>query len=1374
MRMQHRGGTRPMLNLQEIEDALSLFDAQVTEASAHARERLGRKPKLGELSLQDDLYQRILPVLAQIYHDLNLRTALFGPGSTGKRSRAVMLIFMSEMIYWEYESSFWRILYESFQVDGTGADYGWFTSQMVRGYREQKIPLIETYQGRQYVRTIVSQSGFSRQMVQAARDFIVWFFNRVPDLDPRRLDNAIVEKMLEEYDFAGGEDLIDLLREMIWDVSMLLRLIRKKSLISTDLRDPAVLAELQEQLGFHPIKDIFGFRNDEDIQDLLETLSDRISPTRLYSYLVKRTAGRRRALRITLPSGMTVDEISPASIPLEYGVYRLEPDLGNVYVVPRESITFSRFIEMLQKEAGKFQRDGASHVFMHNKDNFVVLAGGRAEESPCRYSHDKREGYFWYGRQRIGIPLVAQKDDEVIARLDPYFSTSLSPRLRLDPETPGLQVMIPSFATFLPDHAGATCRLFVNHQPVVEEPYLVDRVGFLQLQGTRVASVDARSQDIDVFLKRVDDGATLAEARLELLRRDALLFSGNTREIIQPGKRRHGESDLYLLLRKAGDCEADPGVRMTRVSELSDFHLYHVHWGPERSGTIHLRAGSSLWEFESGLQVDLILDVHSSHPWVKPLEPNCAFSVADVSVRLVLSGNSDDVEDARRDLILIVDKDDEFLSDYSLLELEKNQLVDDRGAVPGEYRIHARRLTAGLLEAGLTDTEVGSWQISVGRRTPGARDTDISSQASFIVLPELEVQTSDELLVEGSESFLVVRSDNPFLADYDERPSTVVRIPFSPELHLDIGDERLKTRQAEKVVRLYYPPTRIKVIHTPKLVFGIRVIQERVLPGIDGFTVDARSLRTSRLYARGKPGEILAIRSVTEVVERRFDDSGNLKISLSMLSKHVGERLCEFHVTHADRTKHFNVEWLPELRFRPDGCGWTSRDSGVPAVSLSFEADGPPDEIIRIQAVDHQGEVLCACALPVSDLAAGELAVDLAAAMCSDETVYFVALSDDGPLDIIAILPDNQVLDSSDLVERNVLPESEALSKRTHAELFRLLGIVDLLKLDKRRASILSEMFTVRCLEQIYSEVKRGELEEEYARKYFRYYDPKLFPGIDELPIPKLKQFCILPCPPLTAACSRALLAKNDGVGVDHVIEDLLLPGYITFETGVDILKTNEACSEEVIRDIVDFDELVKTEESRIDLLVKLCEIFHPAAKRKARAARDWKRAFDAMHARKVELCEVIDCSPYGLNVAYGLLVGDVLLRDFDAEGHGLSMHGKILLGRLSLMLGERIPLIPIAVERRAGVLKLSEKDARSKLLSQMLLIARVGDEMTARVVSFTRHGIFVDLGGTTGLIHGDDLHAKDNYRNLKRGDPIQVQISRIDRQKKMISVIPA
>jgi len=1360
-----------MFNLGQIEEALAQFEAQITEAIDQAKKRLGRKPKLGELKLPADLYQEMLSVLRQVYRYSPIRRVFFSADKNGRRSRLILLTFMSELIYWEYESSFWRVTYDSFEVDGTSGDYSWFTSQMVRGYDEQGIPLIETYQGRQYVRTIVLQSGFSRQTVQDMRKFILWYFEHNPDLDPRQLDTSIFESMLEEYDLVGKDEMVDLLREMIWDVSRLLRVIHKKSLISTDLRDPEVLEKLAEELGFHPIKDIFGFRDDEDIQELLETLSARINPKRLYSYLVKRAAGRQGDLRITLPSGETVNEISPEKIPLQYGFYRLEPGIGNVYVVPKESITYSRFEEMIRRSPRSFHRDGPSFAFIHDKQSFTVLSGTQPEPPPYPYCVDGQKGFFWYGRQRIGIPLSAHQADKVFDQLDPYLSTTLSPWLRLNHERTGLEVVIPSFTCYIPDHGGATCRLEVNRQPVSDELYLIDQNGFLQLQGSRTFPFTAKSQDIDVFLQRLDDGTMLATARIDWLLQEALLFNGKTRGIIQPGQKHQGENELYLLLQKRGDYSVEPDVEIKEIARSGDFHIYRLNWHFEQSSSLKLEAGSSKWEFQKAFRIDLLVDARSSHPKIKPLDDNSAFSSSDVHIKLVLSGDEDEIEIALKDLTLIVDKDDEFISDFGLLELEKNHWLDDLGTASDAYQILTDELIAGLIEANLMDTAVGSWKLSVSRRTPGTRDIEIFDQASFLILPKIKVQAPDELVIEGKETFLTVHCDNPFLADYEERPSSVVQVPYIPELNLSLGDEQLKVRQTEKNIRLYYPPTRVKVTHKPQKVFGIRILEKKVLPGIDKFVVNARFLKTSRLYARGDPGEEIFLQTGSDGIKYRLNENGNLKIPLSILSDGVREHIWHLSVEHNNHRKHFTVEWSPEFKFKPRGCQWESGSSGTGRLELAFEIDGPPDEMILIQVLDGRGRLLHKQEFTSANLASGSLSLDLETPTHPIHDLYCTALYEGKPLDIVSIHAEESVSDLESVLKANLQTQMEYLFEKTHEELFNLFMIVDLLGLSQLRKPILKEMFSIRSLDQIYEAIKSKSIGEDYLRNYFQYYKYEAITDIQRMPIPKLKKYCIMPCPSMVAACSQALLINNDGVGVDHVIEDLLLPGHISFDEGIEILKSNEECSAEILRDIIDLDALEKADEAHIDLLFRLCEFFHPAAKRKARAVKDWKRAYDTMQAKQVTFYEVIDWTSQGLRVAFGVLLGVVPFKEFDGTSHGLGKSDESILRRIPKMLGKKIPLVVTRVERKYGTLILSEKMARNKSITQFMKEVRVDEKRTGIITGITELGIFVDLGGVTGLVHDSTLRSKEKYKHLKWGDQVRVRITKIDKERKRIGL---
>ncbi|MBN1484404.1 MAG: 30S ribosomal protein S1 [Chloroflexia bacterium] len=111
-------------------------------------------------------------------------------------------------------------------------------------------------------------------------------------------------------------------------------------------------------------------------------------------------------------------------------------------------------------------------------------------------------------------------------------------------------------------------------------------------------------------------------------------------------------------------------------------------------------------------------------------------------------------------------------------------------------------------------------------------------------------------------------------------------------------------------------------------------------------------------------------------------------------------------------------------------------------------------------------------------------------------------------------------------------------------------------------------------------------------------------------------------------------------------------------------------------------------------------------------------------------------------------------------------------------MVGERIPLKVIEINRHRNRLILSERQAsreyREARKEELLESLEVGKIYTGQVSSVCNFGVFVDLGGADGLVHLSELswgHIEHPRDVVQTGQEIQVYVLSIDQDRRRIAL---
>ncbi len=1371
-----------MIDNNQIEVVLETRFQELLSARKLADERLRnvRQVKLGDLSLPETFYLDLKPVFALLCKHPTTKNAYFGNNDRGKRSRLLLLTFMSELIYWEYEHSFWQVFYDALDIESGHHQWSWFTRQMQIGFEENDIQLIISQYGtttrREFVRTMVAQSGFSRQLVQKARELILWFFENHPDLDPRKLNTAIFSRIFEQIEFEGLEDILELLREMIRDVGSLLREIRKRSLSTSDLHDDEVLDELQQALGFHPVRGIFGFRDAHDIEELLDQLSIRIVPHRFHDYLGREVSRTKKPLHIQTPSEKVFETMNPEKIPVEYGVFQLMGiKHGEILVLPRESISPGRFKTMLSESHDIFHHDGPSHIWLHSRDTFEVDSGSSKVELPVPYKYENMEGYLWYGKQKPGIRLAAERGGKAFARLEPPSITHLSPKLFLNAERDGLQVVIPPLIFFNPDVAGETVRLEINQRPLGTETFLIGHTGYLQLQGRRTMSVMPEDRVLRVHLVSLDSGSVLAKGKIPEFLEQPLLFDNETGNLISPGHHNFASERFVLFARKEDDPPTLDGISVDRSGNFGNYVIHHIstHYEADDRRSCTISSGTCQWEFEHPISVRLRLSCKSLDPHFKPDDPHAAFQPNEIRLRLIIHNLNTPIEDLFADLFIILDQDTEFVADFNLKEMLRNSRLRSTKNVR-EYRFEMDQILQDILDDGLSNSITGSWGCSLLLRTDPSADFEHLDMKEFILLPELTLEGGDETFFESEESIVNILCDEPFLTDIEDQPSKVLPVRFVPGARLSPDLSGLRPATHQETFRLAYPPVKIRLQFTPTRLVAFHVLTGSKSNAAHGNFIDYSELNSSWLLALLPEGSKFQLQHGEEVIGLKADENGMSSYSLSVLQSAIQQYSNPVQIIFEDHVSQFVILWHPELHFNTDECLIDIDDKDTAKVKLKFKVNGPPETEIKFRIIDNNFITHAESTSCIDSLHRGRLNISLDPGSLSGAPAFFcVANAGSQRLDLVELFIQQEgLVKKPESLEDSLRESLSELREKSASELLEVSELLEGLNRPDLQKNVLDQMYSIRCLDEIYHGVKSGTTNETLVHTYFKNYEPARFPQIAQMPVPKLKKCCVVPSTELVATCSEALIMQGDGVGVDHIIEDLLLPGRIPLERGITILNQNKDCSSETIRDIIQWDELEKENDDYIDLMVRLSEIFHPPMARRAQATKDWKRAISIKATQQVIKCGILETDDHGLLVSFGLLTGHVPLNEFDAKFHGLYGDLYAIRRRLYRISGRSIHLVVIEADRMNNRLVLSEMRARKLVMKTLLRELQPGSILQGMVAGVNESGAFVDLGGGAGKIHRSRIRAGRDINPtefLKPGDVVVVCVESLDQRRKHI-----
>jgi small subunit ribosomal protein S1 len=183
-----------------------------------------------------------------------------------------------------------------------------------------------------------------------------------------------------------------------------------------------------------------------------------------------------------------------------------------------------------------------------------------------------------------------------------------------------------------------------------------------------------------------------------------------------------------------------------------------------------------------------------------------------------------------------------------------------------------------------------------------------------------------------------------------------------------------------------------------------------------------------------------------------------------------------------------------------------------------------------------------------------------------------------------------------------------------------------------------------------------------------------------------------------------------------------------------------------------------------------------PVSLYRARREQDWLEAKELLANGEVWEGEVTDYNKGGLVVPFGRVRGFIPASQIDRFPRRLEPEEK--QRKLAALVGQRLPLKVIEVDRRRRRLILSERAGRRawrwKQRQRLLNELCEGDVVRGTVSTLRNFGAFVDLDGADGLAHVSELswgRIRHPQEVVQVGDEVDVYVLRLDHERNRIAL---
>jgi len=168
----------------------------------------------------------------------------------------------------------------------------------------------------------------------------------------------------------------------------------------------------------------------------------------------------------------------------------------------------------------------------------------------------------------------------------------------------------------------------------------------------------------------------------------------------------------------------------------------------------------------------------------------------------------------------------------------------------------------------------------------------------------------------------------------------------------------------------------------------------------------------------------------------------------------------------------------------------------------------------------------------------------------------------------------------------------------------------------------------------------------------------------------------------------------------------------------------------------------------------------------------DWDRAEQLLKEDESEEVEIVGMNKGGLLVEFGNITGFVPNSHIPGLRRGKNAEEKRSFKRK--LLGSKLAVTPLEVNRHRGQLVLSGKNAERHLARKRLQELHVGEIIRGKVKHIVDFGAFVDLGGIDGLVHISEMSWRmmDHPEEVLRvGEEIEVEVINVDSERERVSL---
>ena len=178
---------------------------------------------------------------------------------------------------------------------------------------------------------------------------------------------------------------------------------------------------------------------------------------------------------------------------------------------------------------------------------------------------------------------------------------------------------------------------------------------------------------------------------------------------------------------------------------------------------------------------------------------------------------------------------------------------------------------------------------------------------------------------------------------------------------------------------------------------------------------------------------------------------------------------------------------------------------------------------------------------------------------------------------------------------------------------------------------------------------------------------------------------------------------------------------------------------------------------------------------KRANKDKGWSDVEDAVKAGDTIEVTPFDANRGGLLVELNGLRGFLPVSQLASENYPrVGAEKDEILSKLKSLVGKKMSVKIIDVDKKANKIIFSEKEARTADVKDKIDNLKVGDEIECRVTGVVDFGAFINADGVEGLIHISEIsweRVSNPGEHLKEGDIIKAKIIGLDKERLSLSI---